>query len=154
MPALPASAAAARLEKPIEVVMLCEAERTSIGLAVTVATTGSAWCRFLDPRHADSLSNTLELANLERDLRLRAASHRSLAGKEAAAMDVQAFLILREDEAEVLLLVEPEHLTMHDVCLPFGRSAKELAPARIRVPHGLTERRIPPRSRVVNRPCS
>src|SRR2546427_3051125 len=104
--------------------MLFEAERTSIGLAVAVAATGPAWCRFLDPRHADGLSNTFELANLERDLRPRAASHRNLAGKEAAPMDVQPFLFLREDEAEVLLLVEPEHLTMHNFCLPLLGTAQ------------------------------
>src|SRR5207244_584391 len=93
-------------------------------LPVAVAASRAARCLFVDARHAHRLSNAVAVANLaaERHLRACAASFGHLAGKEAAAMDVEALLLLREDEAEVLLLVEPEHLTLHEACLPSVRS--------------------------------
>src|SRR5439155_1183138 len=95
-------------------------------LPVAVAASRAPRCLFVDARHAHRLSKAVAVANLatERHLRACAPPFRHLAGKEAAAMDVEPLLLLREDEAEVFLLVEPEHFTLHEACLPSVRSAR------------------------------
>src|SRR5205085_12588902 len=72
------------------------------------------------------------LVDHERDDRVRAAPFRSLAAGERGTEHGQALTLVREDEAEVFPLVEPEHLAAHRDPLPRvgERAARAVADAR------------------------
>src|SRR5207253_1178560 len=66
------------------------------------------------------LARAVALAHLERDGTVGAPSLGPLSAREAGTGDRKPLVLVGEDEAVVLLLVEPEHLAAHPA--PFDRS--------------------------------